>query len=379
MVDLSGIDRKPLVERVKAMLLAPKDEWPKIAVDSTRQGDVLRGYVLPLAAIGPVAGFIGQQLFGISALGFTYKPSLAFGLVSAILSFVLTIVGVYVLSFIADFLAPKFGGVANRDRAFKLAAYSATASWIAGIFGLIPALGFFGLLGLYSLYLFYTGVTPMMNVPQDKAAGYTAVTVLCAIVLAIVVAPISAAVAGLFAPAPMMGEMSGKLNVPGGGAIDLDKMNQAAERIEQSSKTPPIEPAKLQALLPANIGYYQRTATETLAAGPMGSTAIGTYTAADKSFKLQISDMSALGALAGIGAAMNVQQSREDADGYEKTGTVDGRMQTESWNKNSNSGKFGAVFENRFMIEAEGSASGIDELKRAVASVDQGALSDLLD
>ena len=54
MVDLSGIDRAPsLVDRAKAMILTPREEWPKIALESTPQGDILRGYVLPLAAISP--------------------------------------------------------------------------------------------------------------------------------------------------------------------------------------------------------------------------------------------------------------------------------------------------------------------------------------
>ena len=109
-------------------------------------------------------------------------------------SFALSLLGIFVLSLIADFLAPKFGGVSDKLAAFKLVAYGATASWLAGVFGLIPSLGFFGLLGLYSIYLFYTGAQPLMKVPQDKAAGYVAVTILCAIVLAIIVAPITAAV-----------------------------------------------------------------------------------------------------------------------------------------------------------------------------------------
>ena len=74
---------------------------------------------------------------------------------------------------------------------------------------------------------------------------------------------------------------------------------------------------------------------------------------------------------------MGVQQSREDADGYERTGTVNGQMQTESWNKSSGRGKFGVMVGNRFMIEADGSAGSIDELKAAVATVDQGNLLSL--
>ena len=225
-----------------------------------------------------------------------------------------------------------------------------------------------------------------MKVPAEKAGGYTAVTIVCAIVLALIVAPITAAVTGLLTAGPMMAagsasssDVSGTVSVPGIGSIDLDKAQEATKRMEDAAngKAPPVDIAKIQALLPAAIGSYQRSATETMAMGAAGSSAQGTYTAGDKSFTLKVADMSALGALSGLGAAMGVQQSREDANGYDRTATVNGELQTESWNKASSSGKFGMTVKNRFLIEAEGSAASIDELKAAVAAINQGELAGL--
>ena len=369
--------------RAQAIIMSPKDEWPKIAGETTSQSDILMRYVLPLAALGPLATFIGGQVFGYGAFGFSYRPGLVAGITTAVISFVLSLVSLFVMTFIADFLAPKFAGESNRPQAFKLVAYSYTAGWAVGVFGLIPMLGFFGLLGLYSVYLLYTGATPLMKVPEDKAVGYTAVTILCAIVLSIIVAPITAAITGVFG----MGAMSiagntdtgGKFTVPGGGTFDTSKVEAIGKQFESAAngKTQPVEAAKMQALLPASIGSYQRTATESTGMGAIGSNADGTYTAGDNSFHLKITDMSALGAIAGIGAAMGVSNNREDANGYERTGTVNGQMQTESWNKNDGRGKFSIVVANRFMIEAEGKAASVDELKAAVATVDQGNLLSL--
>lgn len=371
--------------RAKAIIMTPKDEWPKIAAETTPQRDIFMRYVLPLAAIGPVAAFIGGQVFGYGAFGFSYRPSLIGGLTTAIFSFVLSLVSVFVMTFIADFLAPKFAGEANRANAFKLVAYSYTAGWAVGIFSLIPMLGFFGLLGLYSVYLLYTGAMPLMKVPEDKSAGYTAVTILCAIVLSIIVTPITAALTGAFG----IGAMSiagnsdnvdtGRFTVPGGGTFDTSKVEAIGKQLEgaASGKNPPIEAGKMQALLPASIGSYQRTATESTGMGAIGSEAEGTYTAGDNSFHLKITDMSAMGAIAGMGAALGVTQNREDADSYERTGTVGGQMQSESWNKSNGRGKFSVFVANRFMIEADGKAASIDELKAAVATVDQGNLQSL--
>jgi hypothetical protein len=384
MVDLSGFDHKSLVERAKAIILTPKDEWPKIAAETTSQRDILVKYAIPLAAIGPVASFLGGQIFGYGAFGFSYRPGLVAGLSTALITFVFGLIGLFLISLIADWLAPKFDGESNKLQAFKLVAYSYTASWLAGIFGLIPSLTIFGLLGLYSFYLLYLGATPLMKVPQEKSGGYTAVTVLCGIVLMVIIGPITAALTGAIGLGAMSvaggsSDAGGKITLPGGGSLDTGKMEELTKRLEgaASGKSPPVEAAKMQALLPGSIGSYQRTASETVGIGQMGSTAEGTYTSGDKTFTLKIVDMSALGALAGIGAAMGVEQSREDADSYEKTGTVDGQMQTESWNKTSNRGKFGMVVGNRFMIEADGQAASLDELKAAVATIDQGNLLSL--
>ena len=255
---------------------------------------------------------------------------------------------------------------------------------MVGIAQAIPGLGILGLLGLYSLYLFYAGAAPLMKVPQDKAAGYTAVTILAAMVLWLVVGalstPIVALLGGGMAGSTISGsDGGGTVTLPGGGALDTGKLEQAGKQLEAAAngQKVAVDAARLQALLPGSIGGFQRTAVESQALGGMGSQAEGTYTQGERSFRLKVVDMSGLGAIAGIGAAMGVQESREDADGYNKTSTVNGQMQVEEWNKTDSSGKFGTMVGSRFMVEAEGDAGSIDELKAAVAAIDAGALAGL--
>jgi len=376
-----SIAGSPLMARVKAIILAPKDEWPVIAAETRSSGAIFTRYVLPLAAIGPVASLIGGQVLGYDAFGFTYRPDLTAALGTALIGFLLTLVGVVVLTFIAEFLAGKFGGQANRAQAFKLVAYGSTAAWLAGIFGLIPSLGFFNLLGLYSIYLYYAGATPVMKVPHEKAASYTAVTVLCAIVLTFIVTPITAALTGPFfaGSAYPGGNVGGKIDLPGGGSLNAKEAEAFARRMEEAAKgnLAPVPTEQMQAMLPGSVGAYHRTATESAAMGQMGSTAQAIYEAGPNRFTLKIVDMSALGALAGMGAAMGVEQSREDAEGYERTQTVDGQMRSEAWNTGDSSGKYAVIVANRFLIEAEGSAASVDELKAAVATIDAEELENL--
>lgn len=187
----SGMPGVPasLIERVKNILVTPKTEWPRIDAEPATIGGIYTGYVLILAAIGPIALLIGQQLVGISVLGITYKPSITYSIGTAVITYVMSLVLVYVFSLIIDLLAPTFGGTKNSLNAFKVAAYSATAGWVAAIFNVIPMLGWLGgLLGLYGLYLIYLGLPRLMRVGEDKAVGYTVLAIVVYVVLWLLVA-----------------------------------------------------------------------------------------------------------------------------------------------------------------------------------------------
>jgi hypothetical protein len=169
-----------LVDRAKNMIVSPATEWPVVAMEPATPATIFTGYVIPLAAIGPVCAFLMMTLF---------QHHLILGAVIAVISFVLELVFTFIIGLIASALAPNFGGVADRIEGLKLVAYGYTARWVAGIFQLIPILGSLLVLlaSLYSLYVVYIGVVPAMKVPQDKAVTYALVLLACVIVLGIVV------------------------------------------------------------------------------------------------------------------------------------------------------------------------------------------------
>ncbi|MDP1990193.1 MAG: Yip1 family protein [Syntrophales bacterium] len=182
-----------IVERVKRILLDPKQEWEVISRETTSTSELYKGYIMPLAAIGPVAFIIGVSIVGINlpGVGPSFRLPITTSIGSAVVQYVLNLVGVYVLALIVDFLAPNFSGEKNSDQALKLAAYSYTAGWLSGIFVMIPALGFLMVLGLYGLYLIYTGIPVLMKAPREKALGYTVTVVIAAIVIAAIIGWVS--------------------------------------------------------------------------------------------------------------------------------------------------------------------------------------------
>ena len=182
-----------IVARAKGLIMRPREEWQVIAAEPADTASLFTGYAMPLALIPAVAGLIGSAMLGSMLGGLPGMPRAGIGalLLHSATAYVLGLVAVWVLGKIVQALAPKFGGMADEVAAMKLAVYSYTAAWLAGIFAIIPILAILGLLGLYSLYIFYKGVPVMARVPEDRAVGFTLVVILCVFIVNILVISIA--------------------------------------------------------------------------------------------------------------------------------------------------------------------------------------------
>ena len=178
-----------LVARVKGLLTNPRQEWAAIDTEPLNVGELLVSYVLPLAAIGPIASIIGWSAFGFGGL---FRPSIGSLIGMAIVSYVLTIVGIFVLAWVINALAPNFGATQSMPQAIKVAAYCSTAAWVAGIFNILPMLALLAVIGaIYSLYLLYIGLPILMKAPADKGMTYTIVVIVAMVILYVVIGAIA--------------------------------------------------------------------------------------------------------------------------------------------------------------------------------------------
>src|SRR5580693_2725756 len=132
----------PMIDRVKAICLKPNAEWPVIEAETTSTRELMVGYVAPLAAITPIASFVGGVFIGrtLPFIG-TYHVPLTTGLTLAVVTYALSLVGIFLLSLIINALAPSFGGQKNSAQALKLAVYSYTPAWVAGVLTVFTSLG----------------------------------------------------------------------------------------------------------------------------------------------------------------------------------------------------------------------------------------------
>ncbi len=416
------------ITRAKNICLTPKTEWPIIAEEQTPTGALISGYVAPLAAIGAIAGLIGGSLVGVTLpFAGTYRVPITAGIVSAIFAFVMAIVGVFILSLIISALAPTFDGQKSSAQALKVAVYSYTPAWLAGVLHILPLLGTLSIIAaFYGLYLLYLGLPRLMKCPQDKAAVYTGVVVVCAIVLSLCIGLLGAAVVG----AGMMAGGGGITAAMTGGAATaaarrsgevqfdkdsplgklqalgdkLDASNKKAEAAEKSGdhaaaataaaeglatlfgggrRVDPVGVEQLKPFVPeafAGLAKQSSSAEKNGIAGIMVSKAEAVYgDGAQKRITLEISDSGGASGLMSLAGWANVEDEKDNANETESTHRVDGRLVHERQSKTGGTNEFAVVLGDRFVVGASGTGVGLNELKAAVGGLDLRKLESMKD
>ncbi len=179
-----------LVDRVQGILTAPRTEWMVIDREPSTVESLYTGYIVPLAAIPAVCIVLSSILWG---------GGVFYGVVTGILQYVLTLVGVFIIALIIAKLAPTFGGRDDTIQGLKVAAYSSTPGWLAGIFNLVPRLSILALIaGLYGLYLLYVGLPILMKSPADRSVGYIVLVIVAAIVVYAILGMVVGAIVAMF-------------------------------------------------------------------------------------------------------------------------------------------------------------------------------------
>lgn len=380
-------DRKRLaVARVLDLLLHPDATWDEIDEEPATIRGLFSSYVLPMALIGPVCGFIGRSLTGVEIYGVIFRPNPGWLALQALVSLGLTLGLVYALSVLIAELAPRYGGERDRVQAFKLAAYGATPSFVGGVFALVPQLGLAALLAaLYSLYLLYRGLPRLVRTPEFGAKRYIGIVLVSAVGCALVVGGGGAAVLALATPNDLgdLRHMSGKVELPGRGTVDLDrlqaevrKLDAAAKRME-AGQSIAVTADTLKPLLPPTVDGFTRGEVrgETGGvAGAQGSRAEADYTQGLARIELQVTDLGDAGAIAGLASAFDVRSDRKTGSGHERITKVDGRLVREVYDAGRRRGEYSVLVAERFLVRAKGERVTMPQLRALAGAVDAGQL-----
>ena len=70
-----------LMDRAKSILFEPNATWKAIDAEFTKPAELYMKYILPLAAIGPIATAVGMTVFGlrIPLVGATFRVPIKIG------------------------------------------------------------------------------------------------------------------------------------------------------------------------------------------------------------------------------------------------------------------------------------------------------------
>ena len=412
------MDFNKLVARAKAVLLSPATEWPVIASEPATVTEIFKTYVVWLAAITAVAGFIGSTIVGYSVpfLG-TYRMGFGAGLAGAVTTFVLSLAGVLLLAYLTDVLAPRFGGKKSFTQAVKAVVYAYTATWIAGVGLVLPGLRWVIVLagGAYSIYLFYLGLPYTMKCPRERARRYAVITIIAAVVVRLVLGVVAANLGlGFTSYGYSVASSSGGFE-PASQGEKLERWAQGLEAASQKMQAAQqrgdyaaagqaagalvgatlgvdatveaLAPERIRAFLPASLGG--------LARGPISvqrgliplvtrfSEAQAQYSdGRGHSIRLRIRDTGGASGLVSLASWLGVEEEKQTPAGYRKTYKSGNRMVSEQWNAPAGQntlgyGEYTLIVGQRYLVQASGQVADIDTLKGAVGSVDLATLESL--
>lgn len=226
----AGFNFQEFSARLIDIVKNPKECWDRIAAEEGREKDLLVRYFIPCALCLVVGQVFSWSIYGLGGLGIIYRVPFFSALISSILYAALSLVMLFVLSWIASTIAPKFGGSGNSLNAFKLLGFAYAPAWASNILYVIPYLGLITIFfALYSIYIFFMGIPKMLGVSPDRRLAFFIVF----LVLGFVASLLISFVAGPTIPMPE----HGTINISGEMPLELqrfaDDLAQAAASGQQ--------------------------------------------------------------------------------------------------------------------------------------------------
>jgi len=256
-----------------------------------------------------------------------------------------------------------------------------------------------------------------MKCPPDKAGGYTAVTIIIAIVLSWIIGIV---VAGIVGTGALMSGATSGLSSVGGGEVTVDKdsalgkLEAWSKHVEAASKdmeaaqksgnadaqgaalgkmigaavsggdqVEALAPDLLKPFVPETLAGMKRTDFSAEKNGGMGmqaSEAHATYSnGGDKTLRLEVTDTGSVKGLVALAGWAQVQNSKETDHGYEKTYKEGGRLVHEQWDAQTKYGEYGLIIGDRFAVKVSGNADSMDQLKAAVRAINLAGLEAMKD
>ncbi len=178
------MDVNKIINRAKGLIINPAKEWDIINNENIDKTKIIKEYALPLIILASISTLIGS--FGSPKF---LSPSISYSVISAFVTLAVSVVSIYISSYIINEIAPNFGLQKDLNKSFKLVIYSSTPAYLASIIANLHwTLGFLNILGVYSVYLFWLGSSQILNIQEDKKVGFVILSFVVLLVVYLVLA-----------------------------------------------------------------------------------------------------------------------------------------------------------------------------------------------
>lgn len=175
---------KALANRVGNMLFRPMTEWQAIKDESATYKDILFRYVAILAVIPPAAAIAGRYLLDRKISNSVIQSSFGYIAFTNLLWYCMYVLNVVIAGAIITAIVTTPESRWSGLQGFKIAAYSFTPFFIAGLIAVFPKMGWIVYAAiLYSFYLLYQGIISLSTVGRKHAIGYAIASFLSAAVI----------------------------------------------------------------------------------------------------------------------------------------------------------------------------------------------------
>jgi len=162
------MDIMKLVNQTINLMKNPKGTLLKLRDEPATMKDII--IYLAIMALPTFLGvLLGYGFFWYGGFG----NFLGYAFAMAIITYILSIVGIIVFGFILNALAGNFKSKPDKMRAMKLVSYAATPWLLLGIVNIYPVISLIALLGgIYGLYILFLGIPIFMETPKEQEMPY---------------------------------------------------------------------------------------------------------------------------------------------------------------------------------------------------------------
>ncbi len=166
---------KQIINIIVKMLAYPTVFWEDIKKNESSSISLMISYGLKLIALPSLALFLGY-IFAGQNIGNSFS--------SAITLYILTLIGVFLITFVSNLFAPNFGIEKDFKQLLKVILFAHIPYWVASVLFIFSSLWIVVIIAsFYSLYLINLGLPKLVHIPQDKQAGFIVTTIIVTLII----------------------------------------------------------------------------------------------------------------------------------------------------------------------------------------------------